>query len=37
MMMRLKEQMYDDEKAKIIKIEDHSRASGFVELWGGND
>ena len=34
MMMRLKEQMYDDEKPKIVKIKDHSRGSGFVEFPG---
>ena len=36
MMMRrkLKEQMYDDDKPKIIKTEDYSKGSGFVELSG---
>ena len=39
MMMRrkLKEQMYDDDKPKIIKTEDYSKGSGFVELSGKKD
>ena len=29
-----KEQLYDDKKPKIIKIDDHFKGSGFVELSG---